>query len=512
MTEEKNNNVNVHPITQFELKNKQRNEFINENKTVLPTIFLLNLVLAFLLSFIFTETNLALIYFIYDCFSLFLIIFALKKVNLFTNEKALIWIVPILLFSFTSKLFSIHVLPFQFIVSPLLLGIFLLKSTNSQFHEILDVSLLVRVLQNFIPNFSFNNAALTSVVAEHSLSLKKDSPATTTIKNVLIGLAIAIPFLVIVITLLSASDTNFAHLFESFSIVYWNYSIIDFIFKIIITLILFFTFSFYATKSLSLKKQGPTPIKKANLSPIASATFLICLNAVYIVFLYLQIKYVFLYGPFTLPPGFEYYEFAHAAFFNTFAVTILNIAIILYFTEFTELDFKNNFFKLNFILIFISNMLLIFTALNRMAMYMNEFGFTSLRQAATLGLLFELVVMIFLILRFKNNSNFYKRSIIALLVFLILNNLIANDFVSTHLNFKKFNVTKDILNSTETFHCTYSSCYVRVDNHVLTFPVNDDSRAYLIFISSTKEVNELIYQYPIPFFESITHTLLNTFK
>lgn len=147
-----------------------------------------------------------------------------------------------------------------------------------------------------------------------------------------------------------------------------------------------------------------------------------------------------------------------------------------------------------------------------MYMYMNEFGFTSLRQEATLGLFLELSIMIFLIIRFKYKISFYKITIIAICTFLISNNVIANDFVSTYLNFKKFNVTPELLQSNDTLTCSYNMCFVSFDHDVLTFPLNEDTMAYIdLFTANTNkrlyaEVN--FYSY----YESIMTTIVNASK
>lgn len=506
---------NTHPtptINLFDKKKKLIDDYVSENKTILPILFLLNLALSLLYTLFVLETHLYLVYFIYDVVAMGLIVLTLKKTKLLVNQKALLWIVPILLYSFTSKLFNINILPFHILISPILLGIFLLKATNSNFHEILDCTLLIQVLRNFIPNIAITDASFKTIKLKPKRSQKKEPQLQTTIKQVLLGLVIAIPFLYIIIQLLSDSDSNFSNIFHNLALLNLNINSTEFIFKTIFTMIGFVCLSFYATKILSQRNTKPMLFKKKSYPVVACSTFLICLNAVYLVFLYLQIKYAVTYGLFTLPPGLAYYEFAHLAFFNTFFVTIINIIIILFFTEFTEMDFKHNLFKCNFIFIFISTILLIFTALSRMYMYMNEFGFTSLRQEATLGLLLELAIMIFLILRFNFNINFYKMTVIALLTFLITNNVIANDFVSTYLNFKKFNVTPELLQSNEHYSCSYNTCSITLKNHELTFPFNEDSRAYIdLFTANTNNhfYSEGNYY---SYYESIMSTIVNASK
>lgn len=477
-------------ITKAQALTMIRTDFINKNKPIFSSLLVLNFILSLFFVILCFDSPYYFVYFLYEFLSFVALIFYLDQKKLIMNKKAFIWLVPILLYSFTSKLFIYKTLPFNFLVNPILVGIFLLKVTNGNYKDILDFSLLAGVFENFIPGIPLTFSVFRQFKKDSTKMVKKSPNSLVITKNFLLGIAFALPVLSVVVVLLAESDRNFSKLIGNLFTFNFEFLPADFSAKFLMTFLLFSCFSFYSIKILSTKNNTPTQIHKMRISPITSSTFLISLNLVYFVFLYLQIKYVFQYGLFTLPPGFEYYQFAHAAFFNTFSVSLINIVIIVVLSIFSHLPFDNKLFKYNFILTFLSNTLLIFTALSRMWMYINQFGFTSLRQTATLGLILELFIMAFLLLSFKYKINFYKMSVFSILVFLIVNNLLANDFVSTSLNFSKFGITPEDIYSKNKLECFYSECSITKNNHTLSFKLNEDSKAYLELFTSNKHFEE----------------------
>ncbi len=457
-----------------ELNNAKKQVFVKtvtENINVLRGILLLDLILAILTTFFFSSRNVAYIGFpIYTILVSIILYSFLKKNKLLANKSGLIWLIPINLIAFSNALFYTNTHSLNIFVVHIFFAIMLIKVTNVKFASVYDFGLFRRVLSNFVPNFTFTGVALDKAVINRDTSFVKKSKSN--ILSILLGFIVALPVLFIVLILLSNADQNFGNMVENLFQLRFRFE--NVIVRILYFLGAFVIFMFYSIKIFYTKDFLPKETKRFKINSVSASTFLILLNIVYILFLYLQAQYIFTDGLLALPSDFTYSEYARDGFFPTFTVTIINLCLITFIIHFTSIDFSNKVFKLNFIVMFTSNILLIFNALNRMYLYIATYGYTTLRTLPTLALFLVLVLMILLGLYLVKKINFYKYALLSFVVFYVVQAYTCNDIVSTSLNFNKFNVTFDDL----TLNVNDEFVIITSDGHVLDFVENIDTYWY----------------------------------
>jgi hypothetical protein len=117
------------------------------------------------------------------------------------------------------------------------------------------------------------------------------------------------------------------------------------------------------------------------LDEVIILTGLFLLNAVYVLFSWIQFSYFFgsIYN--FLPRGLSYAEYARSGFFELIVVVLINTAIVLGGLNYTKITgvLSGRMFKgLNSALL-ISTFIALFSAHSRMSLYEAEFGYTYLR-------------------------------------------------------------------------------------------------------------------------------------
>ncbi len=467
------NNIVVKNIELSTAKKQVFTNNITENINILRNILLLDLILALLTTFFFSFSNVA-----YSGFPIYTVIVSvmlyvfLKNNNLIATKSGFIWLIPINLIALSNAIFYTNTHVFNILIVHLFFGIMLIKVTNSNFSKVYDVSLLRRLLNNFVPNFTFTGITINKIFFKKVKNEELVKKSSSTLISILIGIIVALPVLFIVLILLGGADENFRNIVQQF--LSFEPKSFDFGYKLIYFVFAFLIFMFYSTKIFYTKDFFPKETKKLKINSVTASTFLILLNIVYVLFLYLQAQYIFTDGLFALPSDFTYSEYARDGFFPTFAVTIINLCLITFIIHFTTLDFSSKVYKLNFIVMFTSNVLLIFNALNRMYLYINTYGYTSLRTLPTLALFLILMLMLLLALYILKNVNFYKYALLSFVVFYVVQAYTCNDIVSTSLNFNKFNVSFDDLTLNE----SNEFIIVTSDGHVLDFEENIDTYWY----------------------------------
>ncbi len=199
------------------------------------------------------------------------------------------------------------------------------------------------------------------------------------LRNIFIGVIVAIPLLLVIIALLSGADMLFGDMTRN---------VYDFLFSadiIGVAFMLIFGFlSCYCILCGAAAQTGRSEArtrKKADASIAITVMLLICL--VYAVFCGMQVMYLFANGLFTLPEGYTFAEYARQGFFELLAVAIINVALMLIITAFfTEKRLLRG------LLTFMTacTYILIGSATYRMLLYIGTYHLTFLRLFVLLSL------------------------------------------------------------------------------------------------------------------------------
>lgn len=224
--------------------------------------------------------------------------------------------------------------------------------------------------------------------------------------QVMIGILICIPIGFVVIQLLCSADIAFHNLLNFlFDILFSNIyiSVIKVFLAIPICCYLFGlfygnfrnrTFHGITTNQIEAIRTGIQKMPKAT-----AYTILTILNLVYILFFVSQSAYLFSGFSNLLPSGFTYAQYAREGFFQLCVIAWINFIIVwlsFLIVETNTINKRSKALTIELILLCVFTLLLIATALSKMVMYINFYGFTQLRLYAAwfMALLWILFILI----------------------------------------------------------------------------------------------------------------------
>lgn len=222
---------------------------------------------------------------------------------------------------------------------------------------------------------------------------------------ILLGILIAIPFVVVICLLLTSADAVFRDVTTKF---FSGLDVGD-VFLIIVMVGLMF-FASYSILTFLCKNSIKEEVKDSRkLNPLLGIPVASIITVVYLVFSVIQIVYLFM-GDMQLPEGYTYAQYAREGFFQLLAVSILNLIIVLVGLYF----FKPNYF-LNLVLTLMSlcTFIMIASSAMRMIIYIQYYYLTFLRILVLWSLLVLFLLFVGVILYiFKDNFPLFRYSII----------------------------------------------------------------------------------------------------
>lgn len=297
------------------------------------------------------------------------------------------------------------------------------------------------IKRNVVNLFSCNNIdLLTASLGDFKLKRKNKN-----LNSVLKGLIISIPLLVVLIVLLSASDSNFefiiAKVVGEISNIFYLENFKITIFKIIFFIIFFiFTYNFYMGFNIKFEKKKNYKNKK--LDDVLVATILSLINVLYLIFLISVFSSVLWKNNISLSSAYDYSSYARNGFFQLVIVLLINIFLVIFFKSKTLEKYKIKI--LNSITTAMS-IFMAFISIYKMSLYVNEFGLTRLRLLTTIFTIFIFIALVFIFISLFKNVNIFKYIIIiGSLIYLILNYLNIDKIIANynlHLKGQNFDIT-----------------------------------------------------------------------
>ncbi len=217
--------------------------------------------------------------------------------------------------------------------------------------------------------------------------------------KVIIGIALAVPVLIVVIPLLVLSDEAFGGLVTMFAD---NFAlgVIKFVIGIILaSLVIAYSFSIKLGKPVERMKSGFKGIDNVIL-----ISFLSVVSVCYAVYLFSQLAYFFSAFSGFLPDNyvFSFSEYARRGFFEMSIIAGINLVIILVATFFGKKEkSKTAERSVQIICTFISvfTLIIIATAISKMVLYIKELGMTELRITTSAFMIFLGIVFVSVILK-----------------------------------------------------------------------------------------------------------------
>ncbi|MBU3158231.1 DUF4173 domain-containing protein [Clostridium frigoris] len=266
-------------------------------------------------------------------------------------------------------------------------------------------------------------------------------------RNILRGLIISIPLLIVILILLTSADMVFKNYVINISSIFENIKVWKIISHLLVVIIVFFIMFSYIW-SFKYNDEEDTDINQNVLwEPVTVLTIIFMINTVYLLFSIVQFSY--LYGGSTnfLPLKFTYAEYARKGFFELFAVTVINFTILLCSMKYIKIYNKVTSIISNVLLtllvVFTINML--FSAHFKMTLYEQIYGFTYLRIFVHIFMLMLFMLLIVALVGIWNRKmQINKVLIIVALIMYILLNFVNVDRIIARKNIDIYYKTQKI--------------------------------------------------------------------
>ena len=220
---------------------------------------------------------------------------------------------------------------------------------------------------------------------------EKDSARSKRTRAILIGLACAVPALLILIPLLVSYDAAFAGLVGKLD---WD-SVGKALFALVpgsfAALVLF---SLLLTAAPS--KEPARNVKRRGLEPAAVIAFLAAVSAAYVLYLVSQFAYFTDAFRGLLPKDFTVAEYARRGFFEMCAIVAINLLLIVLSVGLCRKSEGKLPGAVKGLALFLClfSLVLVATALSKMVLYMRSFGLTRLRVLTSAFMIFLAVVVV----------------------------------------------------------------------------------------------------------------------
>lgn len=299
-----------------------------------------------------------------------------------------------------------------------------------KFPSIFFAALFSRIFGNNFISIFILPKFIKSIFRTKNISLGRNH--STNLKNIFKGLLISIPFLFVLIVILSQADDVFKYYLSNFN---FNFNF-NFDFSKIPNIIMFiFVFSYifgsYSsfTTSLSISKNDRN-YWKFNIFTLA--TVLIMIIILYLTFTIVQVSYLYAKG--TLPDGITYSNYARNGFFNLIYVVIINIVLVVTLKNKTiyNSNTAKNFFNILYSIITLLTMNMSIAAFYKMTIYIQAYGYTFLRVLVISFIIFLVITMMYILIYIWSNLNIFKLVVITgLIIYLVLNFMNINNFIAT---------------------------------------------------------------------------------
>lgn len=246
--------------------------------------------------------------------------------------------------------------------------------------------------------------------ADHTLQ-KNTKKAITT--YILIGIAIAVPMLMILGALLYFSDAVFANILDRSFLDYLKPG------KVLgwLTLFAFALASSYCTIRFLCKPNLTGEVHdRRNFEPVVAITVLLPITLIYGLFCGIQIFSLFL-GKMQLPEGYTYAEYAREGFFQLLFVCIINVIIVLFVNGLFR---ENPVQKILMTLISACTYIMLASSAFRMLLYIKAYHLTFLRILVLWALLVIALLLIGVIMEIYYRPFPLARYMMAIITVLFL--------------------------------------------------------------------------------------------
>lgn len=246
------------------------------------------------------------------------------------------------------------------------------------------------------------------------------------IKNIFLGVIISIPFVAVVLLLLSRADAIFANIVPIDKFIKTS-DVINFI------LIGIFAYFIIYAYMKAVEKKDIEPVMKEGKreDAIIAITFTSILSFVYFIFSGIQIFALFL-GEMDLPSGYTYAKYAREGFLQLLIICIINMLIVLFCLE----KFKDaKTLRIILTCLSLCTYVIIASSVFRIIMYIKEYNLSFLRIFVFWALLVVSFLMLGVMLRiYRKDFPSFRYSLAIITIFYMIFVFMKPDFIIAKYN------------------------------------------------------------------------------
>jgi len=314
------------------------------------------------------------------------------------------------------------------------------------------------LLKKQIGNFKISDYFFTIFISPfkilhrsfHALSFlttPSQKSSTLVFRRVIVGIVLALPFLVIFGALFASADLAFKQLIDSIFRFTLPDELVGHLIFIIgtcaVALGLFAYLFNVPPEKKGIEKESVTAENTALNRNIEVKVFLWLIAGLFAVFLVFQVAYLF-GGAINVSQGaFTYAEYARKGFWELLVVAFLSLLILLIMDRYTKSSFaRTRWFTLPSLVLSAEVFIIIVSAFKRLMLYQSAYGLTTLRLYVSGFIIFLGIIFIILAIKLwreKEDSFFAFGALLSMIGFLVVFNLLNPDVFIAKQNIKRFN-------------------------------------------------------------------------
>lgn len=359
-------------------------------------------------------------------------------------NRSLYWLVPVILF-FALMVF-VRANPFLAVMN-ILMVIYLLM-TVARLAQQPKISLRHYEIPQYISQVILTPLSilgevfqvLKRLVADRNVKAPKSSYLP-----ILRGVLLSLPILFVFMLLLSSADLVFNEFINSiFDLNVSDEAIGRLILIGLVTSIFTGAYAYVFMPTATPEAHPRVAKRKFNLGATESSIILVSVGALFLVFVIIQLAYLFGGSDQIVSGGYTYAEYARKGFFELIVVAAISLVLIGTIKKSTK--FRTNsqalIFKWLSVVLMVEVMVIMLSAHQRLNLYEEAYGFTALRLLSHLFIVWLAVAFVLLlvhIIREKSENQFAFQLFVSVLCFFALINLINPDGFIARQNIDRFN-------------------------------------------------------------------------
>lgn len=264
------------------------------------------------------------------------------------------------------------------------------------------------------------------------------------LREILIGLMIAIPIVLYLLSLLVKADLDFAQSVNAFLNGFLQFNLGDLSSRILISFIALVYFLGVVMGIRLNQQQAAIRMNfKGNQSAITSVIILWSVNLLYLLFTLTQLKTLYFPKEALTAMNLGIAQYARSGFFSLLLVILINLVLLWYLNSSTKSSIRlNQAMKIGYFMMTFFTINLIGSSFYKMSLYEATYGFTFLRLIVKFALIFfslGLVLMVlFLLNKIKELIN--PLTLLAITMFIVLS-LLNIDGIIVHKAADIYNTT-----------------------------------------------------------------------